>query len=100
MCVGGAHRFDFAGPWLELLQCTEAKKVVALPQCIEADLQLLQSRPIQLEHLAWRRVGGHVCKMSGQQCLHSIIPKVARLDDGHRSENSAASAESGERAKE
>src|SRR6266446_5472339 len=76
---------------LKLLQCTEAKKVFPLPQCIEANLWLLQPRPIECEHVAWRRVGMHAFEMPGHQRLHSIIAKVAGLDDGHRSQDIPAS---------
>jgi hypothetical protein len=84
MRVSSAHGFDFAGSWPELLQCTEAKKILALPQCIEADLWLLQFRPIECEHVAWRRVGVHTFQVPDQQRLHAIIAKVARFDDGNR----------------
>src|SRR5688572_11978487 len=88
MRLGSAHGFDFPGSGLEFLQCTEAKKVLALPQRIEADLWLLQSRPIEREYVAWRRVGVHAFEMPSQQRLHPIIAKVAGLDDGHRSQDS------------
>jgi hypothetical protein len=79
-CASAVHGVDFAGSWLELLQCTEAKKVFALLQCIEADLWLLQSQPI----------GVHTFEMPGQQRLHLIVAKVAGLDDGHRSRSTSS----------
>src|SRR4051812_5589556 len=83
MCIGRAHGFDFARLWLEFLQGAEAQKVVTLPQRIEADLWLLQFRPIECEHVAYRRVGMHAFEMSSQQRFHSVVVKVARFDDGH-----------------
>src|SRR5262245_53451214 len=83
MGVRRSHRFDFTGRWLELLERTEAKKVVALPQGIEADLRLLQRRPVERKHVTRWRVGVHAFEMSGQQRLHSIVVEVIGFDDGH-----------------
>src|SRR5262245_55466589 len=83
MRIGGAHRFDFAGSWPELLQRTEAKELVLVPQGVEADLRLLQSRPIEREHVTRWRVGVHAFEMLDEQCLHPGVVKVGRLDHGH-----------------
>lgn len=92
MRIGSAHGLDFAGSWPELLQSTEAKQGLALPQCIEADLWLLQSRPTEREYVAWRRAGVHACKMPGQQRLHPAIAKVDWLDDGHWPQDSLSAS--------
>src|SRR5229473_36847 len=92
MRISRAHGFDFASSWLKLLQCTDAKKLFALPQGIEADLWLLQSRPVECEHVTRGRARVHAFEMPRQQCLHAIIAKVAGLDDGHWSQDIPACA--------
>src|SRR5262245_26527216 len=85
MRIGGAHRFDLASARFKLFQCADAKQLFALPERIEADLRLLQPRPIEREDVPWRRVGVHAFEVAGEQRLHAFIAEVFGLDDAHRS---------------